>query len=273
MLSNNLTGSSSRVPHSPPFLPTGQTQIDPGGVVSCRESTQTKFSTLFLGVSAAIVYKFTAYQIAQDLIDETVFDVDKKSVAADINKVMKNLKDRILSNKQLSKKLQAKGRDAKVYAPIQAFFKNTDQLLESWNASWSIEDTSGLLLDLSILLTRDEKDKAVIFPESEFKKLMEESKGLAKTPGGSVARSQWAQEFTPEGTRTQSGVSSTTLKLLYLLSEDKTITLTQIEAVLNGVCAYWKNSLIKQASGQYHTTAEAWASYNHFLLNYKYPVQ
>jgi hypothetical protein len=82
-----------------------------------------------------------------------------------------------------------------------------------------------------------------------------------------VQGSNWEQEFLPEGTRTKSGVSATTIRLLKTLSIDNRITALEIEAVMNGVCMYWDHSLIKKLTGEYHTTAEVWSTYNNFLLN------
>ena len=196
--------------------------------------------------------------VKDDPVVSVALDTDKKSVKRDVNRAMAKLKETILNNQELLEQLNKHGRDRKIYAPIQSLWKKMDGLLRSWNNSWSVEDTCGLMLDIGLQLGRGIRSA----PQFEMTDEMKESRRDEGVQG-----SNWEQEFLPEGTRTKSGVSATTIRLLKTLSIDNRITALEIEAVMNGVCMYWDHSLIKKLTGEYHTTAEVWSTYNNFLLN------
>lgn len=223
-----------------------------------QKRVNDKSSTYMKGIKIkAVNMSLVRQRVTDDPIASVVLDTDSEAVKKDVNSAMTKLKTMILNNKELLKILDKDGRDRKIYAPIQSYWKKMDGLLESWDASWSTEDTCGLMLDIGLQLGKGVKTTAPY-------KMTKEMETSRRDEG--VKGSNWEQEFIPEGTRTQSGVSATTIRLLKTLSLDSSITALEIEAVMNGVSMYWDHSIIKKITGEYHTTAEVWATYNNFLL-------
>ncbi len=193
--------------------------------------------------------------VKDDPVVSVALDTDVESVRTDVNSAMGKLRAMILNNEDMLNTLNVDGRDRKIYAPIQSLWKKMNGLLRSWNDSWSTEDTCGLMLDIGLHLGKG-------VPSTPRFTMTEEMKESRRPEG--VQGSNWERDL-PEGTKTQSGVSATTIRLLKTLSLEASITALEIEAVMNGVCMYWDHSFIKKITDEYHTTAEVWAVYNKFL--------
>lgn len=168
-------------------------------------------------------------RVTDDPVASAALDSDAEAVKTDVNRAMTKLRTMILEEKLLDK-LDEDGRDRMIYAPIQSLWKKMRGLLESWNASWSTEDTCGLMLDIGLKLT---SGKETTGPYAMTNKM------LTSRRRQGVKGSDWEQNFIPKGTKTQRGVSATTIRLLKTLSLNNEITLLEIEAVMNGACMYW----------------------------------
>jgi hypothetical protein len=202
---------------------------------------------------------------------------DDAEVARDVNSAMKKIKafveDWGKGNTKVAEALEG--------APREAYFYNNEHKdrslkwhLEQWDDSWSKERTCALLMDLGLKLKSatdyteflDGKKKIML------SSVMAESRGESKVN----TASRWAQEFTPQGTKMQSGVSATTGSFLILLRhlngrskspEAATeITNTEIESLMVGFAKSWEERpWYVRARGFYHTPAEVWTSYNRHL--------
>lgn len=213
-----------------------------------------------------------------DPVAAIALDQDQASVRRDVNQAMTKLRDQILADpKSCAALATSRGRDQMVYAPLQAALKKNDlQVLRSWTPKWSTSDTCGLLMDVALKLTRNSTEtpyagyaRADMFQEPRFYELMDESKSYAKS--GQPQQSTLAREFLPEQTAVQQGASATTQRLLELISRNPEVTPEEVEALMNGVSSFWSHSLIKQAKGEFHTTAEVWSSYNQYLESDRVP--
>jgi hypothetical protein len=207
-----------------------------------------------------------------------VLDEDRAAVDRDVKSAMRKVRTYLQGDQATMAKLVAsEARDLSIYAPgMRLMKKSVPDVLQSWDEKWTLEKTSGLLLDLGLNATRPASDAAepetLARPDLEeglFNEHLSESKLAAKS--GSLQQSQWVKEFVPAGSKVQAGASATTLRLLELLSRTPGITGPEVEAVMNGITKYWAGSFIKQVRGEFHTTAEVWASYNHFLESQRIP--
>lgn len=203
---------------------------------------------------------------------------DDAEVTRDVNSAMKKIKAFVeewgAGNKKVAEALEG--------APREAYFYNNEHKdrslkwhLEQWDDSWSKERTCALLMDLGLKLKSatdyteflDGKKKIML------SSVMAESRG-EKSKVNTASR--WAEEFTPQGTKMQSGVSATTGSFLILLrhlngrskSPEATtkITNTEIESLMVGFAKSWEERpWYVRARGFYHTPAEVWTSYNRHL--------
>jgi hypothetical protein len=202
-------------------------------------------------------------------------DQDKAAVKNDVDKVLVKIRDHLLNNPEDRKKLEGGTlRDGKIYAPFQTLVMKRDALsvLENWNSNWSAENTSALLMDLALLVTRDvdSKDwKRADVLQGDFGKQVNESRKAA--PQGKVHDTNWAKEFVPVNSPVHKGISFSTAKLLAMLSQNAEIQPHETEAVVNGLTGFWKGSTIKKSRGEYHTPAEAWSFYNQFVESERIP--
>ena len=156
--------------------------------------------------------------------------------------------------------LHTKGRDKVAYATF-ALKGRMDELLDGWDESWTVENTVGLLIDMS-LATRAPRARKGDQPGPKGELM---SPGLMDSRGGHHdvnKQSAWYQGL-PENAQTHSGASATTAQLLLML-EDLDVPLPQVEAVMNGLVRYW-GGVARKVSGNYHTAAEIWAVYNEHL--------
>jgi hypothetical protein len=168
---------------------------------------------------------------------------------------------------RLNNGLQREGRDRVAYALFcRGASGQMDTLLNGWSdASWSLAQTAGLLLDIGLTIkgerrwvnspNRPPREGAVDLLSPELRA----SRGNDKRVD---SNSPWAQSL-PAGATAQAGVSATTVQLLMML-EDMQVPPHQMEAVLKGVIQFWEGPL-KRVSGDYHTASEVWAAYNHYL--------
>lgn len=208
-----------------------------------------------------------SFYVQRDPIEDTVMDTDTESLKSDIDTAMGKIKKKILEitkeSDKAKKSLEKSGRDWMVYAPLASWKYNMLGLLENWDTSWSLEDTSGLLLDIGIAM----KGLADEGKESK-EKIMNDYMSQTRNSSKKVDKgSEWAKDI-PEGTQMQAGVSATTGNLLKTLRWLNVNGLEEIEAIMNGIIKYWKNSKLKQALGQYHTAAEVWTAYTYHLEKY-----
>lgn len=208
-----------------------------------------------------------SFYVQRDSIEDTVMDTDTESLKKDLDTAMGKIKKKILEitkeSDKAKKSLEKSGRDWMVYAPLASWKSNMLGLLKNWDTSWSIEETSGLLLDIGIAM----KSLADEGKESK-EKIMNDYMGKTRTSSKKVNKdSQWAKDM-PEGTQMQAGVSATTGNLLKTLRWLNVNGPEEIEAIMNGIIKYWKNSKLKWALGQYHTAAEVWTAYTYHLEKY-----
>lgn len=244
-----------------------------GTVASVAAVLGVTTGTLLAGLAvfsvAGTVYsvsKMVEYFSAKDPIETAVLDKNSISLKTDIDSAMKKIKVKIISEAQksveISNSLKSSGRDWMVYAPWSSWWSGMLDLLSSWDESWKIEDTAGLLLDIGGALRR------VTSKVSTGKKIMNEYMKQSRTPSKKInKKSDWNKDL-PKNTRVQAGVSATTGNLLSLLRYFDVNTVVEIEALMNGVILYWKNSKVKQALGQFHTAAEVWTAYTFHLEQY-----
>lgn len=218
----------------------------------------------------------------RDPVAAAARDRDRAGIARDVTSAMIKLKAYLGRNPQTLQKLSnSQARDQWIYAKWHRLQgHNPVQVLDSWKpnkSSWSTEDTCGFMLDIGLNVTRvgpngegaEEYVRKDLFSGSEFSQLLGESKEAANA--GDVYDSTLANEFFPAGVKLQSGASASTQRLLELLSRVEEITPTEIEAVMNGLADFWANSFSKRLKGEFHTTAEVWASYNDFLHSTRIP--
>ena len=201
-----------------------------------------------------------------------LLDSEKEGVSEDVKAAMLKLKPAIkqwaISDEKVAKALHEPGRDAWVYNNHDK--KATlEKHLNQWNESWSAERTCGLLLDLGLAL-RYETTELKLKKTELLNTIMQRS----RQAGHKIDKqSKWATEFTPKGTKMQSGVSATTANLLCTLRHlnkhvipKSRVSDQEIEALMIGVVNYWKDgSTLKKLTGNYHTPAEVWSSYTRHL--------
>lgn len=192
-----------------------------------------------------------------------VTDTDSAAVERDVAAAMTTIKGIFAELAKRNDKTSAAvtnsidrpGRDKIAYATF-TWDGRMSVLLEKWDTSWSIADTAGLLLDIGLNVKGQRGGGRG--------SLMNETLSGSRAKSGTVdTNSDWVTEFLPEGTDVKAGASATTAQLLRML-EEMDIPLPQVEAILNGVVAFW-DGWKKQASGQFHTAAEVWAVYNEHL--------
>ncbi|MCW3102334.1 MAG: hypothetical protein JWO09_774 [Bacteroidetes bacterium] len=202
-----------------------------------------------------------------DCIEEAVLDKNKEAVKADVDKAMRKIQSKVRvcaeASRELADLLKKSGRDWMVYAPFASWWhEGMLGLLSKWDESWKLEDSAGLLMDISLhfnKFAKAGKERALL-----MNSVMEES----RTPQQVINKnSQWAKDL-PEGTKTQSGVSASTASVLILLERLGIDAPQEIEAIVNSLIYYWKDSWIKQFTKQYHTAAEVWAVYTSYLLKH-----
>ncbi len=199
-------------------------------------------------------------QCVPDPVEEIALEGDMEMVRAQVNEVMEVIRNQVMNNVEMVHKLQEnQGRDAWVYAGI---FRRNDsllQILESWDNTWSLERTCGLLLDLGLVLRRLCDDMEIMNDTLIG--------GRDRNTHRVDRNSAWAREFVPENARLQAGPSATTGQLLRLLHNYRdVIDRIHMQSVMVGAIQYWKNgSWIKRIMGDYHTAVEVWAVYMHYL--------
>jgi len=206
-----------------------------------------------------------------DPVAEAAIDKDIAGVERDVIATMKHIKAQIAAENEWAQKarasLKVSGRDWFVYAPFASWFYYLDKILEGWNESSSMEDTTSLLIDVALAL-RAMVSKPDAGPESVMSAEMSASRQKNKRVN---MESAWARGL-PAGARLQSGASATTGLVLQMLRHFK-VSQLQIEAVMNGLYHYWNakrgpwGPKLKHAMGDFHTAAEIWSVYNYFLLN------
>ncbi len=210
-------------------------------------------------------------------LEELVLDTDKTELKADISKVMKHVKNFVLNDeselaRNTREKLAGKyGRDWMVYAPVASFSNDILGLLKSWNEDdWSLEHSIGLLTDVA-LLTKDLYGGAV---EDTLSQPLWDTRGKDHGINKEVP---WVKDLNEFGVDVEKGglkagpSLSTAMTLRFLRRIDATDGKTT-ESVVNGLVLYWKNSILKRISGQYHTTAEVWAAYSYHLEKHYYKM-
>lgn len=222
-----------------------------------------------------------------DPIRGAALDSNRPQVEADFNRGFGKIRSQILSycnesgTDGVSTLLAGTGRDKKAYA----FFTSGNMLdmLKSWKPDeWSMAKSAGFLADISLNL----RDAKALFPTKHKgqyavdKKYSEIPKEVRKQGGAArenfVRQGDWAQNVLPENTPVKMGISSTTGVVLELIARlndpqaDSTTLCTdeEVEAITNGLMDFW-DSGIKQLSGEYHTAAEVWATYNNYLMEDK----
>lgn len=215
----------------------------------------------------------------KDPVATAARDQDIASVKRDIDATMFKVRDYLLKDQEAEARLKGHvTRDAKVYAPFQTLVKKQDAwgLLKKWSpTSWSAANTSAFMMDLGLQMTRD--IKGLPPPRSvrgdigtgNFAKILSNSKQAAIN--NSLQDSAWVREFLPAQTEVNHGASFSTAKLLQLIDRVPDIQLSETEAVVNGLTNYWDNNIIKQRRGEFHTVAEAWATYNQYLDSERIP--
>lgn len=205
-----------------------------------------------------------------DPVVEAVIDKDKAAVKSMVDTTMTKIRLWILredrNTKAIASALRRSGRDWFVYAPIQSWISDLGQLLENWSDKWTLEETTGLMIDLSLALR-----KVVADSLGRNDEVMNTLMAASRQKNKSVNReSAWVQEFVPEGAKVQSGASATTGLLLRLLQVADTSP-QGIEAVMNGLYHYWNGkdgpwgARLKQLRGEYHTAVEIWGVYMFYL--------
>ncbi|MGI2112290.1 hypothetical protein ACRN9G_01655 [Shewanella frigidimarina] len=202
----------------------------------------------------------------KDVIESTILDQNTEAVKADVDFAMSKIKFAVIKlsveSVEVANALKNSGRDWIVYAPLISWFYGIGGLIIKWNNTWPLEDTAGLLIDLGIALRKisTQGQQAQFLMNAYMKASRQSNKKIDKT-------SEWATDL-PEHTAMQAGVSASTANLLKMIRMLDVNTPREIEAIMNGVIIYWKNSNIKQALGQYHTAAEVWAAYTYHLEEY-----
>lgn len=201
-----------------------------------------------------------------DPIEAAVLDTNSESVKKDVDAAMLKIKAKIISEAQASEQvasaLKGSGRDWMIYAPFSSWWKGMLDLLSSWENSWSLEDTAGLLLDIGGALRK------VTSQVDNGKGIMNEYMDASRKPDKTANQdSDWNKDL-PANTKVQAGVSATTGNLLSLLRHLDVNSVNEIEALMNGVILYWKNSKLKNALGQFHTAAEVWTAYTYHIEQY-----
>jgi hypothetical protein len=264
------------------------------------ESTSTKIDGIRLSINTnKELNKKEEGNVINDSkieFEELILDTDREALKNDLSKVMDEVQNFILNDKselaeKIRKELEGKrGRDWMVYAPIQGYCVDILDLLASWNKEdWSIEKTAGLLMDIACLTRHSYQDNTPIFSEDLQNVRGDKHKTNVDSP--------WIKDLNQFGVNPKKGLqcgpSATTGKTLRFLrkilqeqeakkeSIDKNLDLKEkkvvkyeetkaMEAVVNGFILYWKNSLIKRISGQYHTPVEVWAAYSFYLEQHVY---
>lgn len=203
--------------------------------------------------------------------DRLVLAKDKKKLKAEVNQAMKKIQDVIVNgetfySEQLRLNLEGiEGRDKLHYAPISGHSKDLLGLLQSWNGKkWSLEDTVGLLMDVALNLKEE--------IGSDKEDLLSSKMMRARGPKGEHTvnlKATWVEDLEEFGVDKKKGLktgpSMSTAFVLRLLRRLKVTTDEENEAIVNALVLFWKNSLIKHARGEYHTTVEVWAAYTHHL--------
>lgn len=200
--------------------------------------------------------------------EATILESDRKSLDKELKQAMSKIRDYIRDDpSEGAAKIRdvlkgSHGRDWLIYAPIQGMQNDLHDLLMHWDDSWSIEDTSALLMDIAIAA----KD----IPEEPMSGELSESLWQARGEKHSIKlESEWVQELEEfninSKTGLQAGPSLSTAHVLRFLRLIKKTNPEEREAIVNGLIQYWKRATIKRLLGQYHTPTEVWAAYTHHL--------
>lgn len=237
-----------------------------------------------------------------DVVEEILWQEseDTVSLKQDVNRAMLRLKATLLKWLVTDEKLMQAIIDESKIVPRERplYFKESPDIffaLNSWDESWTIEKTAGLLLDLGYHMRKKLGGMEVMNatmksgrPEMRDKSTTE-PKGFNERRDdpnfeSNVRARSWGQHL-PDKSEIRSGISASTGNLLLLLKaldDEIDVSFDEVGAIMLSVFRFWNvkpgtkkaldsgldpnNLQFRNEKGLFHTATEIWSVYTYVYL-------